>query len=130
MLLLGYVGVIRAGAGYHEMFGFLLESFAFISFGLCAAAISRNFTLVAVLGFLGLGYALSGIGQFLALPVTGAAAHAGAAAGAPAAGGPGGVAAAGAACLLAAAFFAYYLGLSLLVNSSWNRKILPILGQP
>lgn len=130
MLLLGYVGVVRAGAGYHEMFGFLLESFAFISFGLMAAAISRNFTLVAVLGFLGLGYALSGIGQFLALPAAAAAAQGGAASGAPAAGGPGDVAAAGGACLLAASLFAYYLGLATLVNSSWNRKLMPILGEP
>ncbi len=40
------------------------------------------------------------------------------------------VAAAGVGCLLAAAFCAYYLGLALLVNSSWNRALFPIGGEP
>lgn len=122
MLLLGFVGVIQAGNGYHEMLGFLLESFAFISFGLAAGAVSRNVVMTAVLIFLGLGYALTGIGQFLVLPVTAAANGA-------AGGGAAGVSAAGGACLLAASFCAYYLGLALLVNSSWHRKLLPIMGE-
>lgn len=120
MLLLTATGTIHTGGGFHEMLGFLLESFAFISFGLAAATLRRNIALLLVLLFLGFGYALSGIAQFLVLPATGGGAGAAL----------GGVAAAGGACLLASSFFAYYLGLALLVNSSWHRKVLPILGAP
>lgn len=119
-LLLRVVGAVSGHTGEHEQLGFLLESFAFIALALAGAASKRNIPLLLLLGSLTIGYCLTGVAQFLH---EGAAAHG-------AGSGLGGVAAAGGACLLASSLFAYYLGLALLVNSTWNRQILPILGRP
>jgi succinate-acetate transporter protein len=119
MLLLEAVGAVSAQTGSHEMLGFLLESFAFISLALALGSLRHNLILVGLLAMLCLGYCLTGIGQFLL--AGGAAAH-GATLGT--------IAAAGGACLLASAFLAYYLGLALLVNSTWNRGAFPIFGEP
>ncbi len=106
MMVLAGTGV--AMTGYHEMLGFLLESFAFIAFALCIAALYRNAVLVALLLTLGAGYCLTGIAQFITSN-----------------GELGAVAAAGGACLLASAGFAYYLGMAVMVNSAWHRILLP-----
>ncbi|HSU06954.1 MAG TPA: GPR1/FUN34/YaaH family transporter [Acetobacteraceae bacterium] len=116
MMLLNATGLISAQNGMHEMLGFLLESFAFIAFVLCAAATSRNVVMVCLLFTLGAGYCLTGVAQFLIAP--GATA------------GLGGIAAAGGACLLASAGLAYYLGMAMIVNSAWRRTLLPVLGEP
>lgn len=120
MLLLRFVGAVTRQSGYHEQLGFLLESFAFIALVLAAGAVGRNVVLFLVLAFLAIGYCLTGVGQFT-LPA------------APVGAGGGGLgiaSAAGGGCLLASAFFAYYLGLALLVNSTWNQLVLPIFGRP
>ncbi len=97
------------------LMGFLLELFGFIAFALTIAALRTNAALVIVLGTLAVGYVLSGIPD-----VAGAA------------GTPGWsvVQSIGGWFLIASAFFAYYTGMALVVNSTWNRTVLPIGGEP
>jgi succinate-acetate transporter protein len=116
MLLLEPASTGASAMGIHVMFGFLLESFAFISLALAVGALRRNLVLTALLLFLGIGYCLTGIGQF------------GFTAGAQ--GGLGAVAEAGGACLFVSAFLAFYLGAAMIMNSAWHRNILPIMGEP
>ncbi len=121
MLLLEVVGAVSPQSGSHEMLGFLLELFAFVALGLAFAALRRNLVLLCLLATLCIGYALTGVSQFMLTPAN--AARAGGAVLGP-------VAAAGGALLLASSFFAYYLGLTLLVNSTRNCLVLPIAGEP
>ncbi len=95
--------------------GFVLESFAFIALALMLAAMRTNMGLVTVLGTLGIGYALSGIPD-LANAMTA----------------PGWsiIKDIGGWFLVASAFFAFYTGMALVVNSTWNRTVLPIGGEP
>lgn len=95
--------------------GFVLESFAFIALALMLAAMRTNMGLVTVLGTLGVGYALSGIPD-LANAMTA----------------PGWsiIKDIGGWFLVASAFFAFYTGMALVVNSTWNRTVLPIGGEP
>jgi succinate-acetate transporter protein len=116
MLILPAVGVAGPGTGFHNMFGFLLESFTFIALMLSMAAMQRNVVLSALLGFLCVGYCLTGISQFLFV-------------GGPQGAGLGAVAAVGGAFLFGSALFAYYLGAALVVNSAYNRNRLPIMGE-
>jgi succinate-acetate transporter protein len=112
MLILPAIpGAGTANAGIHQMLGFLLESFAFISLALALGATQHNLVHTALLGFLGIGYCLTGIGQFMG-------------------GGQSVVISAGSACLLVSAFCAYYLGMALIVNSSCKRSWVPIIGEP
>jgi succinate-acetate transporter protein len=124
MLLLQVIGAVSPRTGLHELLGFLLESFAFIALALAWASLRRNATLFCLLATLCIGYCLAGVAQFLVR--AGAAAN-----GAGVSGGElGTVAAAGAGLMLASAFCAYYLGLAMLVNSTWNRQVLPLVGVP
>jgi succinate-acetate transporter protein len=95
--------------------GFLLESFGFIALALCLAALRANMALVAVLGTLAVGYALSGIPML---------------ANAVGQDGWGVIGSIGGWFLVASAFFAYYTGMAMVVNSSWKRTVLPIGGEP
>lgn len=118
MLLLGLANMAASPSGFHVMLGFLLESFAFISLALAAGAVQRNLVLTALLLFLCVGYCLSGIGQF------------GFSAGPGQQGGLGAIAEAGGACLFASALLAFYLGAAIIMNSTWRRDMLPIMGEP
>jgi succinate-acetate transporter protein len=95
--------------------GFLLESFAFIAFALMVAAARMNLALVAVLGTLGVGYALSGIPD-LVNSVNGS--------------GWAILRDIGGWFLVASALFAYYAGMALVVNSIWSQTVLPLGGEP
>jgi succinate-acetate transporter protein len=123
MLLLPFLGIAAPTVGFHDMMGFLLESFAFISLALTLGAIRRNVVLTGLLGALCIGYFLTGIGQFLIGGAPVPAANAATA-------GPGIVGAVGGVFLWLSALLAYYLGTALLVNSTWHRRVLPILGEP
>lgn len=95
--------------------GFLLESFAFIAFALCAAAYQQNMASVAWLFLLGCGYALAGI-PFFADKIN--------------IGGYGLIGNIGGYVLMASSFCAYYLGMVMVVNSTWKREVLPLWGRP
>jgi succinate-acetate transporter protein len=102
-------------AGYSAVLsGFLLESFGFIALALMVAALRMNAALVAILGLLAVGYALSGIPNL-----------------ANAVGQPGWsiVSTIGGCFLIASALCAYYAGMALVVNSTWKRSILPLGGK-
>jgi uncharacterized protein len=92
--------------------GFILVSFGFIALALTIAALPTNAGLVLTLGLLAIGYTLSGIPNLTA------------------AGSKSLVAELGGWFLVASAFFAYYTGMALVVNSSWQRTVLPIGGEP
>jgi succinate-acetate transporter protein len=123
MMLLPFLGIAAPAAGFHNMLGFLLESFAFISLALALGAMRRNAVLMCLLAALCVGYALTGVGQFLINGAPAAAPNA-------ATTGPGVIGAIGGVFLWVSAVLAYYLGTALLVNSTWHRRILPILGEP
>jgi succinate-acetate transporter protein len=89
--------------------GFLLESFGFIAFVLTIAALRANVALVLVLGTLCAGYVLSGIPDFNGTMA--AIGHVG-----------GWV-------LIVSAALAFYTGAAFVVNSAWNRIVLPIGGE-
>jgi uncharacterized protein len=107
-------GVLPATGDPIVLQGFILLSFGFIALALTLAALPTNAGVVITLGLLAVGYILSGIPN-----VTGAAGH-----GTTLIGSLGGW------FLVASAFFAYYTGMALVVNSSWQRTILPIGGEP
>ena len=118
MFFLQVTGAVKQGTGAPEMIGFLLESFAFIALALAWASLRRNALMFGVLAFICAGYAIVGVSQFMAQ-------------GSPAGvTGLGVIAAAGAALMFASSFLAYYLGTAMLVNSTWNRSVLPIPGLP
>ncbi len=114
MLFLEMTVRLPVGPAAETMLGYLLCSFAFISLAFMVASLRRNWVMTALLGSLTAGYALLGINRFTMGP----------------AGTLGGLAVAGAILLFLAAFFAYYLGTALVVNSTWGRRVLPVLGQP
>lgn len=94
--------------------GFMPESFGFISVALTIAALRTNAALVIVLGTLCVGYTLSGIPNL--------------ANGAGSAGWDV-IQSIGAWFLVASSFFASYTGMALVVNSTWNRTVLPLGGE-
>jgi uncharacterized protein len=108
-------GVLPTTGETPVFLGFLLESFAFMAFALTIAALPTNAAAVLVLGTLAIGYALSGI-PYLAHSVG----HTGWAV----------VQRIGGWFLVASAFFAYYTGAAIVVNSVWNRTVLPLGGEP
>lgn len=95
--------------------GFVLESFGFIALALTLAALRTNAALTLTLALLTIGYVLAGVPN-----VTNSL-------GAGRLGSTGEV---GGWFLIASAFFAYYTGMALVVNSSWQRTIFPIGGEP
>ena len=106
-------GVLPAAGGHVVLEGFLLESFAFMALGLMLGAFRTNFVEVATFGLLGIGYALVGIPSL---------------ANAVGQGGWNIVSIIGGCFLLASALMAYYGGLALVVNSTWKRTALPLIG--
>lgn len=108
MLLAAASGLIQNTAGTLDVMAWFNFSFGFIALALCIAAFSRNMVLTGVLFFLACGYTLIGITLLT---------------------GGGAVGTAGAATLFLSALLAYYLGMALVVNSSWRRTILPVLGE-
>jgi succinate-acetate transporter protein len=113
-LLLQAAQLLPATPGGNRMLGFLLESFGFIALSLTIAAMRTNLVLVAVLGTLCVGYTLAGIANFGTAGATGVPV----------------IGTVGAVFLLVSAACAYYAGAALLVNSTWNRRVLPIWGEP
>jgi len=93
--------------------GFLLVSFGFISLALAIAAMRTNAVLVAVFATLCVGFTLIGISHF-----------------AGAAEGWGVLSTIGGWFLCASAVFAYYAGMAMVVNSTWQRTAMPMGGQP
>lgn len=96
------------------MQGFLLESFGFIALALAIAALRANLAWVAWLGLLCIGYVLAGIPNLA--QATG--------------GGWGIVGSIGGWFMVASAAAAAYTGMAYVVNSQWNRMIMPVGGEP
>ncbi|HUC09565.1 MAG TPA: GPR1/FUN34/YaaH family transporter [Stellaceae bacterium] len=101
-------GALPITGGSLVIWGFLLESFAFISFALCLAAIGTNLALVLMLGLVTIGFVLAGLPN-LAQMTTG---------GWVIIGNIGGW------FMVASAACAAYLGMAILVNSSWKRSAI------
>lgn len=114
LILLEASGLVPRGPDTNTILGYFACSFAFISFALMIAALKKNLTMTALLAFLVAGYALMGTSLF----------HVGAN------GALGGIAEAGGACLFGAAALAYYAGSAFVINSSWQRTVLPLFGEP
>jgi succinate-acetate transporter protein len=95
------------------LLGFLLESFAFISLALMVAALGVNMALVGMLFCFGIGCGLAGIPDLAAVQGGGWVV----------------IGNIGGWFMVASALFAYYLGMALVVNSSWKRAALPIGGK-
>ncbi|HJU29309.1 MAG TPA: GPR1/FUN34/YaaH family transporter [Candidatus Binataceae bacterium] len=115
VLLLESIGVIPMTASTWVFHGFLLESFAFIALALCFAAFQANMATVAMTLLLGAGYCLAGIPYFAGKIDVGAWGLAGNI---------------GGYLLMASAFCAYYIGMAMVVNSTWKREVLPLFGHP
>ncbi len=94
--------------------GFFLESFAFIALALAIAALPTNLAVFSVFACLTVGYALTGIpflkGNYDAAGWTI-------------------IRDIGGWFLVAAGFFAYYTGMAVVVNSIWNRTVMPLGGE-
>jgi succinate-acetate transporter protein len=107
-------GALPASGDPIVLQGFVLLSFGFISLALTLAALPTNVGLVATMGLRTVGYTLVGIpalyganniGQHLLGDIGGW-------------------------FLVVSALVAFYLGMALIVNSSWRRTVLPIGGEP
>lgn len=106
---------IPVGGASAVLLGFLFESFAFIALALTVAALRANAGWALFLAALTVGYCLAGIPHL-----------------ADAARAPGWsvIESIGGWFLCASALVAYYTGMALVVNSTWNRTVLPIGGEP
>lgn len=93
--------------------GFVLVSFGFIALALTIAALRANAALAITLLLLSAGYVLAGVANLTNSVGQGTF---------------GAIGNIGGWVLVASAFFAYYTGMALVVNSSWNRTIFPIGG--
>lgn len=105
-------GVLPAGAAADAVQGMLFEVFAYVSLSLLMAALRVNVVVALVFACTLVGFSLSGI-PF----ITGAVAH-----GMPLFGRVGGY------FMLAAGIFAFYGGTAVIVNSAWQRPLLPVGG--
>jgi succinate-acetate transporter protein len=94
--------------------GFALESFAFIALALTLAALRSNAALILTLALLTAGYALAGIANVTDSVGSGTF---------------GLIGNIGGWVLVASAFFAYYTGMAVVVNSSWNGTVFPVGGE-
>jgi succinate-acetate transporter protein len=94
------------------LFGFFLESLAFIAFALTIASMKTNFALMATFAALTVGYALVGI-PYVSDNVDAST-----------------LGTIGGWFMVGSAFFAYYAGMAMVVNSTWNQTLLPIGGEP
>lgn len=95
--------------------GYLLESFGFIALSLAIAAMRANLAWMVLLSLLCVGYVLAGIPNL---------------AGATTGGGWGIVGVIGGWFLVASAAAAAFAGMAYVVNSVWNRTVVPIGGEP
>ena len=106
-------GVVPATGDPAVFLGFLLLSFAFISLALTISAFAINIGLVATMGLRTVGFCLAGIaglygagiGNFIIGEIGGW-------------------------FLCGAALVSFYLGMALIVNSTWGRTVLPLGGNP
>lgn len=114
ILMFPLLHIATGGADAPTFLGFLLESFAFIAFALGVAALRTNAAMVAVLMTLAIGYCFSGIPNLAGST----------------AGGWGVVGEIGGWVLVLSAALAYYTGMAMVVNSSWQRTAMPLGGQP
>lgn len=110
MLLAEAGGLVPRIPGSADVLAWFNISFGFIALALLLGAVGRNMVLSAVLFFLACGYTLVGISLLTSGPA-------------------GGVATAAGIVLFISSFFAYYLGMALVVNSSWKRTLLPVFGE-
>ncbi len=106
-------GVVPATGDPAIFLGFLLLSFAFISLALTLAAAAINIGLVTTMGLRTVGFCLAGIAGLY-----------GAGIGNYIIGEIGGW------FLCGSALVSAYLGMALIVNSTWGRTVLPIGGNP
>ncbi len=107
-------GALPASGGSLVIWGFLLESFGFISFALCFAALGINLALVGMLGAICIGFVLAGIPNLAGVTSGGWVV----------------IGEIGGWFMVASAIFAYYLGMATLVNSSRKRPAMHIFGRP
>jgi succinate-acetate transporter protein len=119
VVLLEAAQMVPAAQGTNLVLGFFFESFGFIAFALGLGALRTNVATVGMLTALAIGYILAGI-PFLDGTFTAAAS--GSAVGI--------VGLIGACFLFVSSLLAYYTGAAMLVNSTWKRNVLPILGEP
>jgi succinate-acetate transporter protein len=108
-------GTLPNDANAAAILGYFYESFAFIALALGLASIRLNGAMVALLFCLCVGLALAGIPQW---------------AGTPASAGWGAISAIGGWFMFASGIIAGYLGAALIVNSTFGRTMLPLLGEP
>jgi succinate-acetate transporter protein len=90
------------------IWGFLLESFAFISLALCVAAVGTNLALILMLGLITIGFVLAGIPNLAGMTTGGWVV----------------IGNIGGWFMVASAACAYFLGMAILVNSSWKRSAI------
>ncbi|MGH7044331.1 MAG: GPR1/FUN34/YaaH family transporter [Acetobacteraceae bacterium] len=129
LLLLAASGFMPAAGSTATIVGWFNISFGFISLALLVAALRKSIVASGIFFGLTCGYTLIGISMFYPA-AAGGAAGAGAAAGAHQmlASSAGAVATAGGALLFLAAVCAFYMAMALVVNSTWKRNWLPLLG--
>jgi succinate-acetate transporter protein len=116
ILLMEAIGFIPHGGSTATILGWFNCSFGFISLALLLASLTKNLASTGIFAGLMCGYTLIGISQFYIGPNQAASAA-------------GGVAAAGGALLFVAAFFAFYMAMALVVNSTWKRIWFPLFGE-
>jgi succinate-acetate transporter protein len=109
------IGMLPTSGAPVVLQGFVLESFGFIALALTIAALRTNAALVLTLALLCAGYVLAGVANV---------------ADSVGAGPLGAIGNIGGWVLVASAFFAYYTGMALVVNSSWQTTIFPVGGEP
>ena len=107
-------GTLPITGGSLVIWGFLLESFGFISFALCMAALGTNLALVGMLGAICIGFVLAGIPNLVGVTTGGWVV----------------IGEIGGWFMVASAVFAYYLGMATLVNSSRKRPAMHLFGRP
>ena len=115
-LLLQGIHLVPMSGDPNVFQGYLLISFGFIAFALTLAAIRTNLALTLVLLTLGAGYTLTGIG-FETGNVTSATVF-------------NEIAHIGGYLLIASAGLAYYTGLAMVCNATFQRALLPLGGEP
>jgi uncharacterized protein len=105
-------GALSVAGGSLVIWGFLLESFGFITLALTIAAIGTNLALVLMLGALTVGFVLAGIPNLAGMTTGGWVV----------------IGNIGGWFMVGSAACAYYLGMAILVNSSWKRSAMGFVG--
>lgn len=127
IILLEASGFMAGGGSTATILGWFNISFGFISLALLAASLKKSWIAAGIFFGLTCGYTLIGISQFSVKAAAGAAGSAGAHQ--MLASTAGGVSTAGGALLFLAAAFAFYMASALVVNSTWKRNWLPLMGE-